>query len=73
MNPLQTAYPEGYSWTTLTYLTCGTNWESGTFNIKKIILAVPDSSFCGTAESCFEIIIMVLGDALVVWVLCLLL
>ena len=54
MNPLQTGYPEGFAWTTLIYLTCGSNWESGTFNLNKIILAMPDSSFCGTAGSCFE-------------------
>ena len=52
VNPLQTGYPEGFAWTTLIYLTCGSNWESGTFNINN--MAMPDSSFCGTAGSCFK-------------------
>ena len=50
MNPLQTGYPEGYAWTTLTYLNCGTNWKIGTLNIKKIFLLRPNPPFVGQLE-----------------------
>ena len=72
MNPLRTGYPEGYAWTTLTYLTCGTNWESGTFSIIKNIYS-SRARFILLWDSWELLREMVLGDAVVVWVLCLLL